>query len=172
MCFLVLMCLLSYLKHIKRSSFIWLPNREHVNQIGVGCVHHKHPALDLRDRKWCREVDLKRLVYIIFRSNYYALLHICVLCKRVLYIEGEDESSKDKRFVLWAMLFHRAWKICKPGAWSTWENKHSKAVKCLKWSARLGVWKREAVGKTHVELCNWEKALLERFSVYLVGAID
>lgn len=42
---------LSYLKHIKLSSLIRLPNREHVDQVGLRSVHFKHPALDLNVRR-------------------------------------------------------------------------------------------------------------------------
>lgn len=45
------LCFLSYLKHIKWPSLIRLPDGEHVNQVGLGSVHLKHPALDLKDRK-------------------------------------------------------------------------------------------------------------------------
>lgn len=41
----------SYLEHIKLSPLVRLPNGEHVDQVGLGSVHFKHPALDLNGRR-------------------------------------------------------------------------------------------------------------------------
>lgn len=46
-----LLIFLSYLEHIKLSPLIRLPNREHVDQVGLCSVHFKHPALDLNVRR-------------------------------------------------------------------------------------------------------------------------
>lgn len=40
----------SNLQHVKRPALIGLPNGEHVNQMGLGSVHFRHPALNLKDR--------------------------------------------------------------------------------------------------------------------------
>lgn len=46
----LLQCL-SYLEHIEPPPFVRLPDGEHIDQVGVGSVHFKHPALDLQSKK-------------------------------------------------------------------------------------------------------------------------
>lgn len=65
-------CPRSYLKHIKRFSLVRLSDGEHVNQVRVSSVDHEHPALDLKDRKYCGRVNVTSKVMVDVMCTQFA----------------------------------------------------------------------------------------------------